>query len=102
MLSPPKRVKVLPKFQKVVVQECKEGVMGYSKKFPDNPLLPKKRLKIHQNFAKKILCRDKKQHFLNFILLKNDRTLCHHGKVDLKSHFSRGKGAEGYVYALMG
>ena len=38
MLSPPKGVKVLTNFQNVVVQEGKPGVMGYDKKFWDNPL----------------------------------------------------------------
>ena len=70
MLSPPKRVKVLPKFQKVVVQECKEGVMGYSKKFPDNPLLPEKRLKIHQNFAKNAYVQGQKTTFPEFYFIK--------------------------------
>ena len=57
MLSPPKQVKVLTKFQNVVVQEGKQGVMGYSKKFGDNPLWPEKRLKIHQNCEKMTMFR---------------------------------------------
>ena len=39
---------------------------------------------------------------LDFFSLKNDQILATHGQIYLKSHFSRGKGAEGYVYALKG
>ena len=70
MLSPPKRVKVLTNFQNVVVQEGKQGVMGYSKKFPDNPLLPEKRLKIHQNFAKNAYVQGQKTTFPEFYFIK--------------------------------
>ena len=91
MLSPPKQVKVLTKFQNVVVQEGKQGVMGYSKKFGDNPLWPEKRLKIHQNCEKMPMCRGKHQHFLNLISLKNDPIFGPSWQILLKITFFAGK-----------
>ena len=70
MLSPPKRDEILTNFQNVVVQEGKQGVMGYSKKFGDNPLWPEKRLKIHQNCEKMTMCRGQTPTFFESYFIK--------------------------------